>query len=522
MSTRGRNGSPVPKIIGADFELSNFFLGGPADANGSADLASAVLLAGIDGVPARRSSRRSPAAPDDGSTPVPAAYAPYPAAAAPAGDLDFDRRFLPGNGGSVYIDSQHLEATTPEVRSAIDFVAIQHAMLRLARGSLDAANARMPEGLRVVCLACNSDGKGHSFGAHMNVSIGRATWDDMFERRLDPALFFLGAFQVSSILFTGLGKVGAENGRPRIPYQISQRADFIETMLGPQTMYRRPLLNARDEPHVAPAAETDGRAGFARLHCIFYDLSLCHTSIYLRAGLLQVVLAMIEAGAVDPALLLESPLDALHTWSADPDLHTRATLRSGARVTAVEHQLLFLEHARRFVDAGRCADAVPDAHGIIATWEHALARFEARDWCALARMFDWVRKRWLLEQAMTANPALDWDAPEIVHLDQAWGSLGDDGLYYACERLDLVDRLVTDTRIEHFVHEPPRDTRAWARAMLLRSFDRDEIAEVDWSFVKLNGAGDDASSAPRTIWLPAPHEGTADQLRRRRTGKPTA
>ena len=32
-------------------------------------------------------------------------------------------------------------------------------------------------------------------------------------------------------------------------YQLSQRADFMETELSVDTMHNRPILNTRDEPH---------------------------------------------------------------------------------------------------------------------------------------------------------------------------------------------------------------------------------------------------------------------------------
>jgi len=41
---------------------------------------------------------------------------------------------------------------------------------------------------------------------------------------------------VSRIIFCGAGKVGSENGAERCVYQMSQRADFFETLIGLDTM----------------------------------------------------------------------------------------------------------------------------------------------------------------------------------------------------------------------------------------------------------------------------------------------
>lgn len=65
-------------------------------------------------------------------------------------------------GGCVYIDLQHLEVCLPEVRGAHDFVAAWHAMLRIGREAMEAANARLPEGCRIEVPVNNSDGLGSS------------------------------------------------------------------------------------------------------------------------------------------------------------------------------------------------------------------------------------------------------------------------------------------------------------------------------------------------------------------------
>ena len=112
------------------------------------------------------------------------------------------------------------------------------------RTALEAANEAQPAGQRIQVLVNNSDGQGNSYGSHLNFLIGRRTFDNLFYRKAHY-LQFLASFQVSSILLTGQGKVGAENGRPSTPYQFSQRADFCATLQGVQTTYDRPIVNSR-------------------------------------------------------------------------------------------------------------------------------------------------------------------------------------------------------------------------------------------------------------------------------------
>jgi proteasome accessory factor A len=444
----------VPKLCGADVELGNFILGRKDTAATGAE-ASRALLREID--------------------------APLGAGRDPQ---DWGRKFLATNGGCFYVDLDHLEVCLPEVLSAYDHVAAWHAMLRIARRALDAANARLPAGERIHVLVNNSDGLGHGYGSHLSFLVSRAAWDDVFERRLHY-LLWLAAFQVSSIVYTGQGKVGAENGQPPVAFQLSQRADFFETIAGAQTTHRRPIVNSRDEPLCGPSAAGAAR-DLARLHCIFFDNTLCEGSSLLKVGTMQLVLALVEAERVDVALLLDDPVAAVVRWSHDPTLTARARLASGRETTAVELQLPFLEEARRFAATGGFDGVVPRAADILALWEDTLGRLRTGDMTGLASRVDWILKLRMLLRARQARPGLGWAAPEMKHLDHLYGSLdAAEGLYWTYERLGVVERLVPEAEVARFVDEPPEDTRAWTRAMLLRLAGRDAVGAVDWDAIRL-------------------------------------
>ena len=416
---------------------------------------------------------------------------------------DWGRKYLP-NGGCAYIDLDHLELCIPEVLSARDHVAASHAMLRQARAALQSANARLPQGKKIVALANNSDGQGHSYGSHLNFLLTRRAWSDLFERRLQH-LLFLAAYQASSIVFTGQGKIGAENNRPPVPYQISQRADFFEVLMGPQTTWNRPLVNSRDEPlcglwHGANACPDS--ADKARLHVIFYDQTLCHTASFLKIGVMQIILAMIEAGASARASCSMIP------WKR---CGNGATIRhcAGARnshpvaITAVELQMLFCEEAQRFVADGGCEGIVPDARHILELWSDTLRELRARDYPALARRLDWVLKLQILQRARQQRPELEWSSAELKHLDFMYASL-EDGLYWTFEKNGLVNRVVTEDEIEHFRSEPPENTRAWIRAMLLRLAEPQQVERVDWDSITFSLKGDHYWRRESTVNLTNP------------------
>lgn len=428
---------------------------------------------------------------------------------------DWGRRFLAENGGCCYIDLGHLEICLPEVRSAYDWVAAWHAMLRIARGAMQAANAKLPEGQRIVVLANNSDGRGNSYGSHVNVLLTEDTWEGIFHRKLYPMLY-LAAYQVSSIVFTGQGKVGSENGAPPVAFQLSQRMDFMETLTGIATTVQRPLVNSRDEALCGTwSYRNDGPDAprYRRLHCIFYDSNLAHVACLLKIGVLQIVLALLEAGKAKGRLMLDDPVEAGPLYSHDPTLRARARLADGRLVTAIELQRLFLEEAEQFVASGECEETVPRAGEIFALWADTLERLEHSDWDVLSGRLDWVLKREILEGTLARNRNLDWDSPELQYLDQLYASLDEnEGLYWAYEQDGFVERVVDETTIARFTVEPPEDTRAWTRAMLLRTLDADDIDTCDWDRMVAWGRVGRSGISRQTIHLANPLHYTRAQM----------
>ncbi len=526
-------GSLLPKLLGADVELANSVLG-IRDPEGTGRIASRLLLARIQGVAQYASSggwsggwSSSPPAGtySQGADSQRSAYAARPqqgqntqsrqgsrdaygtdgprtagaAQRSAAADVqatgesksighynlqDWGRKFLPTNGGCCYIDLWHLEVCIPEVLSAFDYLAAFHAMLLVARQAMNEVNGQLGPGRRVQVLANNSDGLDNSYGGHLNCLVARRTWDDIFYQLRPTSLGYLASFQVSSLVFAGQGKVGSENGRPWVPYQLSQRADFFETVVGLPTTMNRPLVNSRDEALCGTwraGAADDHRPDYARLHCIFYDTNLCHAANVLKAGTMQMVLAMLEAGWADSRLVLDRPLEAVVQLSHDPALKTKLRMADGRRLTGVELQLGFLEQMRAFHEQGGFAGVVPRAGEILDLYADTLEKLRAGELDAVAGRLDWVLKLRLLQRARAQQPGLRWNSAQMKLLDHLYSSLDPhEGLYWIAERSGLVARLVRPGRVERFVHQPPPDTRAFARAMLLRTARPEEFSRVDW------------------------------------------
>ena len=425
----------VPKIVGFDTELMNV----DPERDDSGVSASRALLREIRGIPA-----------NNGAT----------------CEQDSGRMFLPGNGASIYIDLDHLELAGPECRSAMDFMKCFHGMLGIARQAARQANDGRPEALHVH--ANNSDGQGNSWGGHLSVMLSRTAYDWIFRERMHY-LLWLASAQVSSMILTGGGKIGSERGKGGPAYQISQRADFFECLSSINTTFNRPLVNTRDESLAGP--------GFARLHCIFHDTTLCHTSLLLKAGLMQVFLAMIEAGWVDNRLCFEEPLTAVRDFSADPTLKAKARLIDGRWVTALEHQQLLWEHAGALL--GSDAEThVPGLRELLAIWARMLDAFRDDDRGLLARHIDWVAKLAVVERAASSR-SMDFSAPPMKALDLAWSDL-ENGIYFAFEKSGAVERLATNPEITATAEEAPADTRAYPRSRLIRMLGGKSDAMLDW------------------------------------------
>ena len=413
------------------------------------------------------------------------------------------RVWLSSNGGCVYIDMSHLEICVPEVESAFDHVAAWHAMLRIARGAADRASSGLPDGQRIELVANNSDGRSHSWGGHLNFLIPRRTWD-MTSRRA-TALLFLASHHAASIVLTGAGKTGAENGQPPVDYQLSQRADFVESLFGTQTTYARPLVNTRDEPHCGVGPGRRHPDAPARLHVIHCDTGLCHGAQVLKVGVEQIVLAMMDAGRMPREALLDDPVGAIVAWSHDLSLRQRALLVTGEEVTAVDLERRLFDAAVEAQARGELA-SVPRAPEILALWDDTLTKLAAYDLAALAPRLDWALKLDAI-RSLPAGGSREERAWKARHVSVQYAALAQDrGLYWAYEDAGVLERHASEEDIARLVVEAPANTRARARANALREFPR-EIWDVDWDFVHVRPANGDvdvvlAMDDPRDVLFP--------------------
>lgn len=366
---------------------------------------------------------------------------------------DYNRQLnkVLANGGRLYVDGAHPEYSTPECTNAREVVAFERVGERIIAQALEGiTKARGRE--QFVLYKNNSDGKGNSYGYHENYLVSRAVPFERITHVLTP-------FFVTRLIYAGSGKVGSENQTTPVEYQISQRADFFETLVDLNTMVRRPIINTRDEPHSDPGK-------YRRLHVIVGDANMAELSTYLKVGALSIVLDLLEAGADLPRINLADPVGAIKQVSRDTQVKETLKLADGRATTAIAVQRAYLKAAQDFYACHELNQVTKD---VLVRWEDVLDRLE-RDPRLLVRELDWVAKRYLIESYMDRK-SCGWDDSRVRLMDFQYHDVRPDrGLYYTLERSHMIERVVLDHEITRAEFTPPVGTRAYFRGQCIKKY----------------------------------------------------
>ena len=373
------------------------------------------------------------------------------------------------NGARFYVDHAHPEYSAPETTSARDALVADLAgdriMLEAAqlvgRGSVGAGSSRSDadsEPIELKIYRNNVDGKGASYGAHENYQFRRDTDFDAIIGGLTP-------FFVTRQVFTGSGRVGLGQKGQEPGFQISQRADYIETEVSLETTLNRGIINTRDEPH----ADADE---WRRLHVIIGDANLSQTATLLKLGTTSLVLDAIEDGVDFSDLKLREPVSDVQRVSRD--LACTQKLQLDDHVT----HLTALEIQRRYLE--RVAPYATDDGGreIVALWGEVLDLLET-DPLSTAHLLDWTAKLKLME-GLRQRAGIGWDHPKLALIDIQYSDIDPArGLYHALVRRGAMTTIADDAEVERAVTHAPESTRAYLRGGLLRRFS-DDVVAASW------------------------------------------
>lgn len=365
-----------------------------------------------------------------------------------------------GNGARLYVDHAHPEYSSPEAWDPREAALYDKAGELVMHRAAENATERLG-GARLALYKNNSDRKGNSYGAHENYLLSRAT-------PFGDVIRYAMTFMVTRQIFTGAGKVGSENGRPAVDYQVTQRADFFEEEVGLETTLKRPIINTRDEPH-------GDSTKYRRLHVIVGDANLSEVQTFLKLGTTALMLAALEDGALPDPLDLADPVYSC--WNVSHDLSFRRPLEldGGGTATALDLQWRYLEWLAKYVEKELDEPVWRD---VLAEWEGVLADLEA-DPSRLVDRLDWAAKLNLIERYRERD-GLDWTNAKLAALDLQYHDVHPErSLYTRLARRGDIRRLFTDEEVAAAESNPPERTRAYFRGRCVTDFP-DSLVAANW------------------------------------------
>src|SRR6201987_437477 len=242
------------------------------------------------------------------------------------------------NGARLYLDvGSHPEHAPGEGDSLVQLVTQARAGEWVLEDLLVDPEQRLADegiGGDIYLFKNNTDSAGNSYGCHENYLIVRA---GEFSRISDVLLPFL----VTRQLLCGGGKV--LQTPKAATFCLSQRAEHIWEGVSSATPRSRPIINTRDEPH-ADAEK------YRRLHVIVGDSNMSEWTTYMKVGITDLVLRMVEGNTVMRDLTLENPIRAIREISHDTTCTRKVKLANGRELSALDLQTEYFEKTARFIE----------------------------------------------------------------------------------------------------------------------------------------------------------------------------
>ncbi|NOG92288.1 MAG: proteasome accessory factor PafA2 family protein [Armatimonadetes bacterium] len=432
-------------------------------------------------------------------------------------DEAFEPAFSGGfliNGGRLYVDAvgSHEEYATPECRSVFDLIASDRAGQRLIQRALEEV------GLADIAWFYNNSVDhfgGHTFGCHENYLV------KSIDGFLNDAVQLLYPFLVTRQIYAGVGRVGGHRIQysgtrltgndlrnvvdyiwvsnvygvdpdESVTYQLSQRADHIIKTIASRVRFNRALINPKWESFYSYGDTT-------RLHLLFGEPNQMQYAYALKVGTTCLILDLVERGMIPTHLRCADPLGDLKNISRDPTYKWMITLEDGTTLRACDLHREYIALAESFRGRDEETDWILDE------WQNTISALES-DPMQLYDKLDWVAKKRILDEYV-ADAGVDWSDDSLHSVDLEYHNLNPErSLYDAWEAMGNATKVVRETQILDAMTDPPPNTRAFARAHLVRRL----ISElrptywVDWDAVYLN--------RQTAVELPDPFDNYADLI----------
>ena len=373
------------------------------------------------------------------------------------------------NGARLYVDHAHPEYSSPECRTPLEATLYDAAGEEVMRRALHMANETLDERDAITLYKNNSDGKGNSYGCHENYLVRRDVEFAHLVRAMVPHF-------VSRQIVFGAGKVGIETDGARdsgADFQISQRAEFFEEVVGLETTVKRPIINTRDEPH----ADAER---FRRLHVIIGDANMSPVATAVKLGSTGLLLAALEQSGVGgfPSPPVR-PVRAVRSFALDPSLVHVESCEDGRVRSAWDFQDELWNLAARYVErhGGDAVAGEDEITFILTQWREMIdgvrddrsAIADRVDWVAKLRVVEGYRARYDLESGDARLRAIDLQYHDLRPERSLAARVG-------LRTLHGVDE------IRNALHNPPTTTRAYFRGRCVARYP-EQIVAANWDSV---------------------------------------
>jgi hypothetical protein len=234
-------------------------------------------------------------------------------------------------GRYFYLDcGEHIESATFECTDPWELVnhkLASEAILAQLTEDVKKANSDIQE---LVLSKVNVDysGSGTTWGEHESYQVHKQL--RRYQEQLIPHL-------VSRVIYTGAG--GWHSSSPGLGFMVSPRALFFEHEVSPESTRDRGIFHTKNETLVG------SEYNYRRLHVICGESLYCHKASLLKAGVTALVVKLIDLGSCSwSGIRLNSPLEALASFSKDTQCRTGVKTVSGETITAVDIQRHYYAH----------------------------------------------------------------------------------------------------------------------------------------------------------------------------------
>jgi proteasome accessory factor A len=356
------------------------------------------------------------------------------------------------NGSRLYIDLDHPEYSTPIAWKAEELVAADAAGAMLLSAMVERVREEYGSLNDLRIYKISIDRAGNSFGCHENYLVTSAVFDALTGLGLSAVRAWL-PFLVSRTLFTGAGRVELDYSQQKMWFELSPRAKFIRCVTGLSTTNQRALINTRDRPYADPKL-------FRRLHVITGEANRSEFSNFLKVGVTQLILTMLNEGRLSCDFTLADPVQAIKQTSTHP--FRTIKLQDGRDITPLQIQYEFLKLASEYMEQNQLQSTFGR---VVQVWKETLDDLVQQPHFPMrtVRRLDWLIKRRLLMNAM-ASQAYKWGDPRLAELDDLYHLLGKDDLHHFLLSKGEIETCVPESMLTGAVRRPPSETRASLRA----------------------------------------------------------